>query len=111
MVATALAGTDSRVDQTILDEFHNRGNSEILFDRELADLHVCPALDLLRTGTRREDLLLQKDQIDGLQGLRLRLAPLGKVERVQALLELLQSSNNNDELLARLAAQPSATSR
>ncbi|MCC7062464.1 MAG: transcription termination factor Rho [Planctomycetes bacterium] len=111
VVATALAGTDSRVDQTILDEFHNRGNSEILFDRELADLHVCPALDLLRTGTRREDLLLQKDQIDGLQRLRLRLAPLGKVERVQALLEQLQSSNNNDELLARLAAQPSATGR
>jgi transcription termination factor Rho len=103
VIATALTGTDSRVDETILDEFQNRGNSDIAFDRDLADLHLCPALDVLRTGTRREDLLLSQEQIAGLQRLRQRLAPRSKVERLNQVLELLQGTRDNDQLLAQLA--------
>jgi transcription termination factor Rho len=102
VIATALCGADSRVDQTILDEFTNRGNADVVFDRELADLHVLPPLDVLRTSTRREDLLLPPPQIDALQRLRQRLAPLDRRQRVQHVVDLLQRSPDNDTLLRSL---------
>ncbi|MCA8949040.1 MAG: transcription termination factor Rho, partial [Planctomycetes bacterium] len=90
IVATALAGDDSRIDDAILDEFHNRGNSDVVLDRALADQRVSPSLDVLRTGTRREDMLLPPERIDELRRLRERLAPLDPRDRLAAVLELLQ---------------------
>lgn len=102
VIATALGGPDSRIDQTILEEFMNRGNCDVVFDRELAELHLCPALDVLRTGTRREDLLLPAGSIVALQRLRQQLAPLSRRDRLEKVLTLLRESPNNDALLAQL---------
>jgi transcription termination factor Rho len=102
IVATALTGTDSRIDQAILEEFTNRGNSDVALDRELADLHVDPPLDVLRTGTRREDCLLEPAAIAALQRLRAQLSPLGKRERLERIVELLQGSADNAAVLAKL---------
>lgn len=104
VIATALHGTDSRIDQTILDEFANRGNADVVFDRELADLHVQPPLDVLRTSTRREDLLLPPAQIDALQRLRQRLLPLDRHQRVAHVVDLLRQSPDNETLLRSLAS-------
>ena len=102
VLATALCGTDSRIDQAILEEFLNRGNSDVVFDRELADLHLCPPLDVLRTGTRREDLLLPQAQIEALQRLRQSLLPLDRVARLHRVIELLRGTPDNDTLLQQL---------
>lgn len=102
VIATALRGSGSRLDEAILDEFQHRGNAEVVLDGELADLHVDPAFDVLRTATRHEDLLLDRSGIAALGRLRQQLAPLSRAERVAKVLELLQASATNDELLARL---------
>ena len=102
IVATALCGTESRLDQTILDEFQNRGNADVVLDRELADQHLDPALDVLRTGTRREDMLLDAPAVATLQRLRQQLAPLSRAERVAKVLALLQQSPTNEGVLAQL---------
>lgn len=102
LIATAIRGDDSRIDEAILDEFHNRGNSDIVIDRELAELHLSPALDLLRTGTRREDMLLDSSEIAALQRLRQRLLPLAPRDRAAALVALLEAAPDNAALLAGL---------
>jgi transcription termination factor Rho len=102
IVATALCGTDARSDQVILEEFVNRGNADVVLDRELADQHLDPALDVLRTGTRREDMLIGAPAIAALQRLRQQLAPLSRRERLAKVLALLQESPTNAEVLARL---------
>jgi len=102
LVATALTGEESRIDGAILDEFHNRGNCDIVLDRELADQHVVPALDVLRTGTRREDMLLSKDGIAALQRLRQRLAPKNARERLDEVVRLLESAPDNEAVLRGL---------
>jgi len=102
ILATALCGTDARLDQAILEEFANRGNADVVLDRELADLHLDPALDVLRTGTRREDMLIPAPAVAKLQRLRQELAPLSRRERLAKVLALLQESPTNEELLARL---------
>ncbi|MCA8976919.1 MAG: transcription termination factor Rho, partial [Planctomycetes bacterium] len=102
LVATAMHGDDSRIDAAILDEFHNRGNSEIVLDRELAELRLAPALDVLRTGTRREDMLMTEAEIEALQRLRQKLSPLDARDRVVELVRLLESADTNAELLRTL---------
>ncbi|MCR9247156.1 MAG: transcription termination factor Rho [bacterium] len=102
IIATALAEDDSRVDAAILEEFQNRGNCDVVLDRALADQHITPALDVLRTGTRREDMLLPAERIDTLRRLRERLAPLEPRERLAEVVRLLQSTPTNDELLTQL---------
>jgi transcription termination factor Rho len=102
VIATALCGTDSRIDQAILDEFQNRGTSDVVLDRELAFLHVDPPLDVLHTTTRREDMLLPPAQIAGLCRLRQRLGPLGKRDRLEHVVELLRAHGDNETVLAGL---------
>ncbi len=100
ILATALTGTGSRIDEAIAEEFCNRGNAEVTFDRALAELHADLPLDVLRTTTRREDLLLARPQIAALQRLREELAQVPATARAQRLLERLRACPSNDSLLA-----------
>lgn len=102
LIATAITDADSRLDTAILDEFHNRGNSDIVLDRDLADQHVAPALDVLRTGTRREDTLLPEPQIQALRRLREHLAPLTPRQRLDHVVDLLRQTPDNTTLLTQL---------
>ena len=102
VIATALNDTGSTMNEVISDEFRGRGNCEIVLDQELASTHVYPAIDVQRTGTRREDLLLAQTDIERLQRLRARYA--GKDSRT-ALLELLadlERTENNRAFLDAL---------
>jgi transcription termination factor Rho len=101
VVATALTGTDSRIDQTIAEEFANKGNSEVALDRGLAEQRIYPALDVMRTATRREDNLLDKAAVETLRRLRTELLRAEPRARLEALFELLRRHPSNAELLAR----------
>jgi transcription termination factor Rho len=102
ILATVLTGTGSRVDQAIAEEFCNRGNAEVTFDPELAQRHVDLPLDALRTTTRREDLLLDRPAIEGLQRLRERLGGMPVGARTAHLEELLARFGCNRDVLAAL---------
>lgn len=102
ILATALIGTGSRVDEAIFEQFHNRGNAEVVFDAALADLHADLPLDVVHTTTRREDLLLDPAQIAALQRLRTELAELPAAQRSARLGRRLAAAANNDALLAGL---------
>ena len=102
ILATALVETGSRIDEAIFEEFHNRGNAEVAFDSDLADLHADLPLDVVHTTTRREDLLLAPAQIAALQRLRAELAELPATARAAQLLRRFAAWPDNDALLASL---------
>lgn len=102
VLATELVGTDSRLDQVIAEEFTNKGNSEVVLDRELAELHAWPALDVLKSSTRREDCLLAPTDVDRLRRLRLQLSELTPRARLQHLAVLLAGAEDHDALLRQL---------
>lgn len=101
IIATVLTDTDSRINDVIGDEFKGKANCEIVLDRAAADLHVYPALDIARTGTRREDTLLSAEHLDKLRRLRKKLRDEGGNQREQ-LLEMLAATPDNAALLASL---------
>ena len=100
LLATVLIGTDSRIDEVIAEEFAGKGNSDVVLDRELAALHVYPAIDPLKTGTRREDCLLSAPAMARLRRLRSGLAALPPAQRHERVLRLLEQAPHNDALLA-----------
>ncbi len=104
VIGTVLTGTDSRIDAIITEEFAGKGNADLVLDRGLAALHVFPALDVLRTGTRREDCLLDNVTSAGLRALRLDVQPLTPRERLEHVLALLAVHGDNERLLRTLAA-------
>lgn len=103
VLATVLTGTDARIDDVIAGEFAGKGNADVVLDRQLAALRAFPALDLLRTATRREDLLLDATAAAGLRALRQRLTALPATERLAALRALLAAHADDDSLLRSLA--------
>jgi transcription termination factor Rho len=102
VIATSLTGTGSHMDEVICEEFRGKSNSEIVLDQELASMHVYPALDVHRTGTRREDTLLETDVIERLRRLRKRLAPLPRGEALEQLVAAVEATGSNREFLATL---------
>ncbi len=102
ILATAMVDTGSRIDEAIFEEFHNRGNAEVVFDADLADLHADLPLDVVHTTTRREDLLLDVAQVAALQRLRAELAELPATARAAQLVKRLAGCRDNDALLAGL---------
>jgi len=96
IIATALIDTGSRMDEVIFEEFKGTGNSEIVLDRKLADKRVFPAIDIQKSGTRKEELLVGKD-LQKMWVLRRILNPMGTVDAVEFLLTKLKSTKNNDE--------------
>ena len=104
IIATALIDTGSRMDEVIFEEFKGTGNSEIHLDRKLADRRVFPAIDIQKSGTRKEELLLPKDDLNRVWVLRKVLTPLSPVEAMELLLSKMGKTKNNGEFLSSMAA-------
>ncbi len=99
ILATALIETGSRMDEVIFEEFKGTGNSEAYLDRKLADRRMFPAIEINRTGTRKEELLMSEDEINKIWILRKVLAPLASVEAMDLLREKILSTKSNKEFL------------
>ena len=97
IIASALIETGSRMDEVIFEEFKGTGNSEIILDRKLADKRTFPAIDITRSGTRKEELLVEKGALSKMWMLRRILGPMGMGDGMEFLLDKLKSSKNNAE--------------
>ncbi len=95
IIATALIDTGSRMDEVIFEEFKGTGNSEIVLDRKVADKRIFPAIDVLKSGTRKEELITPKDQLAKTYVLRRILNPMGPQDAIEFLLDKLRQSKNN----------------
>jgi len=103
IMATALIETGSRMDEVIFEEFKGTGNMEIVLDRKLSERRVFPAIDINRSGTRKEDLLLTKEELNRIWILRKVLQPLNPVESMEFLLEKIQSTDTNKDFLKSMS--------
>jgi transcription termination factor Rho len=97
IVATALIDTGSRMDEVIFEEFKGTGNSEIILDRKVADKRIFPALDILKSGTRKEDLITPREHMQKVWVLRRILGPMGTQDAIEFLIDKLRGSKNNDD--------------
>ena len=97
IIATALIDTGSRMDEVIFEEFKGTGNSEIILDRKLTDKRTFPTMDITRSGTRKEELLVPKDVLAKMWVLRRILNPVGVVDAMEFLLDKLKGSKNNED--------------
>jgi transcription termination factor Rho len=103
IIATALVETGSRMDDVIFEEFKGTGNMELVLDRKIADRRIFPAIDLARSGTRREELLLDRDEANRVFLLRTFLADLPSEEAIAFLLQRMQRTRTNREFFATMA--------
>ena len=97
IIATALIETGSKMDEVIFEEFKGTGNSEIILDRKVADKRVYPAIDIARSGTRKEDLLVSKSDLQKVFVLRRILSPMGTTDAIEFLIDKLRQTRTNDE--------------
>ncbi len=104
IIATALIDTGSRMDDVIFEEFKGTGNSEIILDRKLVDKRVFPAIDIQRSGTRKEELLIPKEDLTRIWVLRKVLNPLSPVEAMELLIDKLNKTKSNGEFLANMSS-------
>jgi transcription termination factor Rho len=95
IISTALIDTGSRMDEVIFEEFKGTGNSEIVLDRKVADKRIYPAIDILKSGTRKDELITPKDQLQKTHVLRRILAPMGAQDAIEFLLDKLRQTKNN----------------
>jgi transcription termination factor Rho len=102
IIATALVDTGSRMDDVIFEEFKGTGNMEIHLDRKLSDKRVFPAIDMLKSGTRKEELLLPREDLNRVWVLRKVLNPLSPVEAMELLLERMGKTKSNSDFLAAM---------
>ncbi|MBI2957150.1 MAG: transcription termination factor Rho, partial [Acidobacteria bacterium] len=104
IVATALVDTGSRMDDVIFEEFKGTGNLEVLLDRRLADKRVFPTIDINRSGTRKEELLMPKEELNRVWILRKVLSPLSPVEAMELLVDKLSKTKSNKDFLESMSA-------
>jgi len=104
IIATALIDTGSRMDDVIFEEFKGTGNSEIILERKLVDKRVFPAIDIQRSGTRKEELLIPKEDLQRIWVLRKVLNPLSPVEAMELLIDKLTKTKSNGEFLANMSS-------
>jgi transcription termination factor Rho len=104
IIATALIDTGSRMDEVIFEEFKGTGNSEIILDRKVADKRVFPALDILRSGTRKEELLVKAEVLKKTYVLRRILNPMGTVDAIEFLLDKLRQTKTNGDFFESMNA-------
>ena len=97
IIASALIETGSRMDEVIFEEFKGTGNSEIVLDRKLADKRTFPAIDIAKSGTRKEELLVEKGDLSKMWMLRRILSPMGMSDAMEFLIDKLKSTKNNSE--------------
>ncbi|HEV2232201.1 MAG TPA: transcription termination factor Rho [Terriglobia bacterium] len=103
IIATALIDTGSRMDDVIFEEFKGTGNMEVHLDRKLVDKRVFPAIDLNKSGTRKEELLVPKDELNRIWVLRKILNPLSPVESMELIIDKLSKSANNSQFLSSMS--------
>ena len=104
IIATALIDTGSRMDDVIFEEFKGTGNSEIILERKLVDKRVFPAIDIQRSGTRKEELLIPKEDLQRIWVLRKVLNPLSPVEAMELLIDKLSKTRANSEFLSNMSS-------
>jgi len=102
VIATALVETGSRMDDIVYEEFKGTGNMEIHLDRKLSEKRIFPAIDVYKSGTRRDDLLLTKTELDGVRMLRRMLANGGTGDVTENLVNMMDKTSNNEDFLIRL---------
>jgi len=97
IISTALIDTGSRMDEVIFEEFKGTGNSEIILDRKVADKRIYPAIDITKSGTRKEEILLDKDELQKMYVLRRILNPMGTMDSIEFLLGKLKETKDNSD--------------
>ncbi len=97
IISTALIDTGSRMDEVIFEEFKGTGNSEVVLDRKIADKRVFPAIDIMKSGTRKEEILIDRNTLAKIYVLRRILNPMGTVDAIEFLLDKFKQTKNNDE--------------
>ena len=97
IIATALIDTGSRMDEVIFEEFKGTGNSEVVLDRKIADKRTFPAIDIMKSGTRKEELITPQDQLSKIYILRRILGPMGTNDAIDFLIDKLRQTKTNDE--------------
>ncbi len=97
IIATALIDTGSRMDEVIFEEFKGTGNSEIVLDRKVADKRIFPSMDILKSGTRKEDLLVQRQDLQKIFVLRRILGPMGTTDAIEFLIDKLKQTKTNGD--------------
>ncbi len=102
IIATALIETGSRMDEVIFEEFKGTGNSEVILDRKLADKRTFPAIDITRSGTRKEELLVEKATLTKMWVLRRVLMQMGPVDAMEFLLDKLKTAKNNEDFFTQM---------
>ena len=102
IISTALIETGSRMDEVIFEEFKGTGNSEIVLDRKLSDKRIFPAMDITKSGTRKEDLLYEKGDLAKVWMLRKILNPMGPMDAMEFLIDKMKDTKSNDEFFARM---------
>ena len=99
IIATALIDTGSRMDEVIFEEFKGTGNMELMLDRRLVDRRIFPAIDINRSGTRKEELLLEPNDLERIWLLRKVLTPMNTVDSMEFLMDKLRKTSSNREFL------------
>ena len=97
IISTALIETGSRMDEVIFEEFKGTGNSEVIMDRKVADKRIYPAIDITKSGTRKEELLLSKEELQKINVLRRIINPMGTMDAVEFIIGKLRDTKNNAE--------------
>jgi transcription termination factor Rho len=97
IISNALIDTGSRMDEVIFEEFKGTGNSEIVLDRKISDKRVFPSIDIMKSGTRKEELLIDKETLSKIYVLRRILNPMGTVDAIEFLLDKLKQTKTNDD--------------
>jgi transcription termination factor Rho len=97
IISTALIETGSRMDEVIFEEFKGTGNSEVVLDRKVADKRIYPAIDVAKSGTRKEELLFAKDELSKMNVLRRIINPMGSMDAIEFLIGKLRETKNNTE--------------
>ena len=97
IIGTALVDTGSRMDEVIFEEIKGTGNSEIILDRKLSDKRVFPSIDVTKSGTRKEELLVSKDDLSKMWILRKILMPMGVNDSMEFLTDKIKNSKNNSD--------------
>jgi transcription termination factor Rho len=105
IIATALIETGSRMDDVIFEEFKGTGNMEIHLDRKLSEKRIFPAIDINKSGTRREELLLNQRELDGIWAIRKAMSSMGTSEVTEMILNKLQQTKNNEDFVRSINVQ------
>jgi transcription termination factor Rho len=102
IISTALIDTGSRMDEVIFEEFKGTGNSETILDRKISDKRIFPAIDITKSGTRREELIFDKNDLQKMNVLRRIIAPMGTMDAIEFIISKLKNTKNNDEFFSSM---------